>query len=559
MKDSKRGMLKQLEAGDAYFEAQKEIFFAQIEELERIGHWIYDEKAERYQYVSQVYAEIHEIPYEDFYTESWDEEEDLKDVHEEDRESLAAVYEQSRKSGERYSVDYRILTPNGKERWIREVGAGLEEENGVWIKTIGTVQDITERKEAEIALQQKEERFRSLFYQTPLGISLEDYSLVKKRIDRLKKEGVRDFRAFFSENEKNLKDAIDDIQVLDANATLVRMTDTTSLKEFLEFEENYESWKDPYWRNYYIEEMTAFASGRRAFTSEVNDTTIKGRVTELRCTSRIADGCEDDWSEVITTHEDVTRRRRVEKEKEEALEKAKLANEAKSQFLANMSHELRTPLNAILGFSDVMKQQMFGSLGSDSYVKYAEYIHTSGEHLLMLVSDILNLTKIDGGSQSLQIEAFDVRKLLEDCLTLVVDKASSKDISLESKIPDDLPELVADYSAIKQCVANVLSNAVKFTPDAGKVSISIEASSRWFKFVISDTGIGISKEDLDLLAKPFTQIERMKTGKIHEGTGIGLTIAKSLIEMHGGTLLFSSELNSGTIVTISLPRGDIYP
>jgi len=238
-----------------------------------------------------------------------------------------------------------------------------------------------------------------------------------------------------------------------------------------------------------------------------------------------------------------------------ALERAEQSNEAKTFFLANMSHELRTPLNAIMGFSDVMKSQPYGPLGSKKYIEYVEDIYSSGSHLLSLISDILHMSKIEAGSYSFRIEPFNVAEFMEDCLTLVKEQARKSDVHLTNNIADDLPPLMADYRAIKQCVVNLLSNAIKFTPRTGTVSISASVSSQRFSLIVADTGIGVAEKDIHKLTDPFTQVERMQTGKVQEGTGIGLTITRNLVEMHGGSLEFESEIDVGTTVTINLPRG----
>lgn len=239
-----------------------------------------------------------------------------------------------------------------------------------------------------------------------------------------------------------------------------------------------------------------------------------------------------------------------------AKEAAEAASVAKTQFLANMSHELRTPLNAILGFSEMMKLQAFGPIGDDKYREYAHDIHFSGCHLLSLINDVLQISKIEAGSHNLHMKTFDVPELVLECLVILNERAAKFGVSLVNEVPQGLGAILADRRAIQQCLINILSNAIKFTPANGMITISASEDTRWFNFTITDTGIGIDKDDLSKLTQPFTQIERAQTARIHEGTGLGLTITRNLVEMHGGGLIIESLLNVGTVVTIRLPRGE---
>ena len=236
-----------------------------------------------------------------------------------------------------------------------------------------------------------------------------------------------------------------------------------------------------------------------------------------------------------------------------AKEQADFANRAKSEFLANMSHELRTPLNAIIGFSDVMKNNMFGPVGNPKYVEYVNDINASGSHLLELITDILDLSKIDAGKNELHEENIDVSKALGSCLTLVKERAAEAGVEIECDTASNLPALLADERKLKQILINLLSNAIKFTPSGGKVAIKIWPHAvDGYVFQIADTGIGIALADFPKALTPFQQIDSDLNRK-YEGSGLGLPLTKALVELHGGSLEMESEVGVGTTVTVRFP------
>ena len=232
--------------------------------------------------------------------------------------------------------------------------------------------------------------------------------------------------------------------------------------------------------------------------------------------------------------------------------RAEDANQAKSKFLANMSHELRTPLNAIIGFSEIMKSAMFGPLGADKYTEYSRDIRESGEYLLDVINDILDMSKIEAGGIRLAPEAVDVEPILADCQRVVSMRAGEKRLNLTVEIEPELA-LNADRRALKQIALNLLSNAVKFTPDGGAVTVYGRERGGMVTIAIKDNGIGIPKIALRKLGRPFEQVESQLTKK-YQGSGLGLAIAKSLVELHGGDMRIRSTLGTGTIVIVRLPR-----
>ncbi len=232
--------------------------------------------------------------------------------------------------------------------------------------------------------------------------------------------------------------------------------------------------------------------------------------------------------------------------------RAEEANQAKSKFLANMSHELRTPLNAIIGFSEIMGSGMFGPLGSDKYREYCRDIHQSGQYLLDVINDVLDMSKIEAGRIRLDAEPVDLEPFLNDAMRVVSGRANDKRLKLTARIGRGI-RLTADHRLLKQIVLNLLSNAVKFTPEGGRITIRARATAGgWVSVSIADTGIGIPEDALARLGRPFEQVESQLT-KSHQGSGLGLAIAKSLTELHQGTMRIRSTPGRGTMVLLRLP------
>lgn len=237
---------------------------------------------------------------------------------------------------------------------------------------------------------------------------------------------------------------------------------------------------------------------------------------------------------------------------EVAMTRAEAANQAKSEFLANMSHELRTPLNAINGFSEIMAAEMFGPLGDRRYKGYAADIHGSGQHLLSLINDILDMAKIEAGKLTLHYEPMALDVLCAEAVRLMRGKAQEAQLALTLDCPEDL-HIEADQRGLKQVLLNLISNAVKFTPEGGAVSVTVAPrDADTVRVSVADTGIGIAAKDLERLAQPFEQVEGQHS-KSTQGTGLGLALTKSLIELHGGAMTIESEPGRGTTVWFDLP------
>ncbi|MDI3559537.1 PAS domain-containing sensor histidine kinase [Bradyrhizobium sp. Arg816] len=235
--------------------------------------------------------------------------------------------------------------------------------------------------------------------------------------------------------------------------------------------------------------------------------------------------------------------------------RAEEANQTKSKFLANMSHELRTPLNAIIGFSEIMGSGMFGELGSEKYQEYCQDILTSGHYLLEVINDILDMSKIEAGRMKLDMEELDLGQTLAESLRVVSGRAQDKHLTLDAGIEKSI-SVVADRRATKQIIVNLLSNAVKFTPDGGRIVVRSRQLDDKIVLMIADTGIGIAPHSLARLGRPFEQVESQLT-KTYHGSGLGLAIARSLAQLHGGSMRLRSKIDVGTVVRVTLPRDAI--
>jgi two-component system, cell cycle sensor histidine kinase PleC len=261
---------------------------------------------------------------------------------------------------------------------------------------------------------------------------------------------------------------------------------------------------------------------------------------------------------VLLIARDISDHRRVETSLREAKEQAELANRTKSQFLANMSHELRTPLNAIIGFSEIIADDAFGPDGLSMYTEYARDIRDSGKHLLTVINDILDYSRIDSGKTELSDDINDIGEVISASIRVVVNRAESAGVQVRQSVHESLPPLVADAMKLKQILLNILSNAVKFTESGGTVEVSARmAGDGGVDIQIADTGIGMSGDEIALAFQPFAQVESTLNRK-YDGTGLGLPITKALTELHGGRLLIDSAPGIGTTVTVHLPASRIF-
>jgi PAS domain S-box-containing protein len=274
-----------------------------------------------------------------------------------------------------------------------------------------------------------------------------------------------------------------------------------------------------------------------------------GLIMEVRSSSMPGGG-------LILSFTEITDRKRVEQTLREAKDEAERGNRAKNTFLANISHELRTPLNAIIGFSEMMKHEIFGPLEPASYRSYVDDIHESGMHLLELINDILDMSKAEAGMTDLMEAAVHVPDLIRAAIRLLARRAENAGINLSEDVPPSLPLLLADERRLRQIILNLCSNAVKFTDDGGVVTVKARATEAGFIITVADTGIGMTPEELQRVMEPFVQADT-RLSRRYEGSGLGLPLTKALVSAHGGTLQLDSEPGRGTVATVTFPASRI--
>jgi two-component system cell cycle sensor histidine kinase PleC len=381
--------------------------------------------------------------------------------------------------------------------------------------TVTIVNDITERKRIDDRRRESEARYRALIDLSPDAI----YVHKEGRIVLCNEAAIRLFGA------------------ADADALVGRSTLDLIDQEFHNFVRQ--------------RQARVAAAGTKTVYMRQRRLRLDGSGFWAEVTAAIVDW--DGGRGGIVIVRDISSQMRAEDLLRRSKESAELANRAKTEFLANISHELRTPLNAIIGFSDVMQRELFGPLGSEQYRAYARDIYQSGSHLHDVINDILDLSKIEAGKLDLREEMIDVETTVRRCIRLLRPRADGGEITLEARLDDKLPALHADHRKMKQILINLLSNAVKFTRPGGTVAVEGSTDdSGSLVLAVVDTGIGMATEDIPTALAPFGQLDSSLDRK-YEGTGLGLPLTKSLVELHGGTLAIDSTVGKGTRVTVRFP------
>lgn len=291
---------------------------------------------------------------------------------------------------------------------------------------------------------------------------------------------------------------------------------------------------------------------QKDYDMEFRLTRPDGEIRHVSCVGRVTIDEEGDVTELYGIVQDVTERVQRERDLRKAKESVEKAYSAKSQFLANMSHELRTPLNAVIGFSEMMEREMFGALGNNKYKDYVQGIRKSGEHLLDLISDILDMSKIEAGKYEIHAEEIQLSDIINSVVQIMSSKSRDAGIKLKTHIENEKTSIQADRRAITQVLLNLLSNAVKFTDKGGLITVQCFERDDYVLLRVIDNGVGIPANKLPYVTRPFEQVSNQYE-RGHEGSGLGLAISKELIDLHGGNMYIESHVDQGTTVSVRLP------
>lgn len=445
-----------------------------------------------------------------------------------------------------YLDEHRVKTKSGAWLWVQARGCVIEYgEDGRPLKHTGTVIDINEQKLRELSLIDS----KDLLEQEVLARTnqLADSEKKFSSILQLAPEGILTTNSdgiiqLFNEGAQKLFGYSEDEII---GKPLTMLIDQTlhdkhhqHMKDFKEGAVN-------------KIHMAAY-SDIQGIRKDGSSFIVKVSISKVKVKGDVIFAAiVHDISELTNTRDQMAR----------AIEIAELANRAKTDFLANMSHELRTPLNAIIGYAQLIEQEVIGRLSIEGYKEYAGAIYTSGLHLLALIQDILDISKIEAKKQDLVEEPIDLRLVIDACHIMVGEAIRDADIEFVISIEEGLPLLFADEKSLKQICLNLLSNAIKFTPVGGKISIKIYLNETANIICeVRDTGVGLEQEDIPKILLPFEQIKNANYPQAtQQGTGLGLTIVKSFIDIYGAELLIDSKLNIGTTVKIIFPSKRTIP
>ena len=398
-----------------------------------VGFWEWNEVTDKVIFYSDEMAKICGLGIDELYTRCRRMEDYYTLVHPDDLEEYrkyeGSVKERLEEYNDAQVYEYRIILPDGKHRYVRDLQFGVFNRDGDVLRSYGVLQDISEHRKMVDALEQSEERFSTLFDQLPLGVVEEDYRSVEKWVDKFKSEGIDDIREYLEPHPKIVKELAAGTSITNVNQALLDLNEASSKESFLAGEDGIDEWWSSTWVDFYVGEISALARGEKFVEAERIDSKIDGSYFETRSITTVVKGHEADWSRVITIHEDITSRKINESELVLAKNQSEKTSLAKSEFLSSMSHELRTPLNAILGFSQLFS---YDKGLTENQLSNALEINRAGKHLLSLIDQVLDLSRLEAGEAEVSLEPVFLLDAIKDSLSWVEKLAESHQVQFHT-------------------------------------------------------------------------------------------------------------------------------
>lgn len=423
--------------------------------------------------------------------------------------------------GERqaYRIETRLAVGHDSYKPVEIAFSMLRMAEDKTIRVVGTITDIEKRRRAEAAMRQAEQRFRSIVENSVSGIY------------QLSPEGK-----FLSANP-----ALAEILGYDSPADLIDSVNDIGADVYANPED----------RKVFVDKLLFEGRVTGVETEVIRKDGKKIWIMENARVVRSEKGKVEYFEGSIW---DVTERKLAEDAMRDARLQAEISSRTRMEFLANMSHELRTPLNAVIGFAEIIKDEVMGKLGVPVYKEYAQDIYDSGNHLLKIISEILEVSKIDTGNRELAVTNFRLARALKSCMTIMSSRVDQAKVSVRISLPEDLPEILAEELGIKQIMLNLIGNAIKFTPEGGSVDVTarVDNATGEMQIDVTDTGIGMSEDEIKKAMQPFGKVDN-NFSTMKAGTGLGLTIVESLVGLHGGRFQLISEKGKGTTARVILP------
>ncbi len=411
--------------------------------------------------------------------------------------------------------------------------------------------DVLDSLQGRLGALQAEDSYHDLLHEIPLPVWIEDWSAVKARLQTLDIPDPEAFEGWLNARPDLLLELYHSMPVIDTNAAAVTFY---GLQEREQLIDNVMAEPPAGSLEACSRLIGALLSGTWGLDWVLPAPLgPNGRERWMRAFCYVPPASRDTWNRVVYITQDVTRQKHAEDALAQAKSEADAANRSKSEFLANVSHELRTPLNAIAGYSDLLLEEKFGDLGHEAYRDYARVIRDSGEHLLDLINDLLDLSRVQSGMASLRLDLVDMHSVIDSALRLVEDRAQRGGLKISVVKATENIEIMADERKLRQILINLLVNAVKFTPNGGEIKITCGIDvSGGLLLEVADTGIGMTVNEVEIALERFGRVDKASSRSI-DGAGLGLPLTKAMVELHGGTLQLRSRSGEGTTAIVMLP------